>query len=42
LCKRQIVASNKSNISGPTKSSNSWASISIIRVMAIVKASDNN
>jgi len=42
LCKRWISTSNKSNISSPTESSSNWASISIVKVMVSVKASDNN
>ncbi len=43
LCKRQIFASIKSNISGLVESSNNnWNSISILKVMAIVNASNNN
>ncbi len=42
LCRRQIFVSNKSNISSPIEISNNWASISMVRVMDIVKAFDNN
>jgi len=42
LCRRRILTSNRSNISGPLKSCNNAICILIVMVMAIVKTSDNN